>query len=58
MAKVCALCGRGPQSAMSRSHSNIGSKRRQHINLQNKVIDGQRLRVCTNCIKTQSAKKK
>ncbi|MFA6428865.1 MAG: 50S ribosomal protein L28 [Candidatus Buchananbacteria bacterium] len=58
MAKVCEKCGRGPQSSMSRSHSNIGTKRRQQINLQAKNIDGKKMRVCTNCLKTLNKKKK
>ena len=57
MAKVCEICGRGPQSSNSRSHSNIGSKRRQQINLQYKSVNGQRKRLCTNCLKSLSKKK-
>jgi ribosomal protein L28 len=52
MARVCDKCGRGYLKAASRSHSNIKSLKRQHINLQSKVVDGKRLKICTNCIKT------
>ncbi len=52
MARICERCGRGYNKANSRSHSNISTIKRQHINLQSKVVDGKRLRICTRCIKT------
>jgi ribosomal protein L28 len=52
MARKCDLCGRGSTKDASRSHSNIQTKRRQHINLQTKRIEGGKLKLCTNCIKT------
>lgn len=52
MAKKCDLCGRGPTRDASRSHSNIKTVKRQHINLQSKKIDGKKMKVCTKCIKT------
>jgi ribosomal protein L28 len=52
MARKCDICGRGSMKDASRSHSNIKTTRRQHINLQAKTINGQRLLVCTKCIKT------
>jgi len=57
MSRVCQICGRGPKSAQSRSHSNIASKRTMAINLQTKKIGGQNLKICTKCLKT-SAKEK
>ncbi|MCD6442116.1 50S ribosomal protein L28 [bacterium] len=41
MSRRCDICGRGPQTAVSRSHSNIATKRRQYVNLQTKNIFGQ-----------------
>jgi len=52
MAKRCDTCGRGSTKGASRSHSNIKTLKRQHINLQSKKIEGQKLKVCTSCIKT------
>lgn len=52
MSKVCQLCDRGPVSTVSRSHSNIATKRRHEINLQVKQVEGKRMRVCARCIKT------
>ena len=55
MARKCDLCGRGSTKDASRSHSNIKTLRRQHINLQAKTINGTKLKVCTKCIKTMKA---
>ncbi|MDD4996211.1 MAG: 50S ribosomal protein L28 [Patescibacteria group bacterium] len=52
MAKRCLICGRGPQTKISRSHSNVATKRRQYINLQTKQISGKRIKICTKCLKT------
>jgi large subunit ribosomal protein L28 len=52
MSKFCERCERGPVSSQSRSHSNVATKRRNEINLQNKIVDGVRMRICTRCIKT------
>lgn len=51
MARVCDNCGRGPNQAVSRSHSNIATKRRQFVNLQNRRIGNRTIQVCTRCIK-------
>jgi len=40
MSRRCDICGRGPQTAISRSHSNVATKRRQLLNLQSKNISG------------------
>ncbi len=40
MSRRCDICGRGPQTAITRSHSNIATKRRQYVNLQTKNISG------------------
>lgn len=56
MSKVCDVCGRGPKSGNSRSHSNIATRRKFNINLQSKKVGGKRTKICTSCIKTQSKK--
>lgn len=58
MAKVCQKCNKKALSGNSRSHSNISSKRKMSVNLQTKKIDGQKMTVCTSCIKTLNKKKR
>ncbi len=57
MSRICDLCGRGPNQAVSRSHSNIATKRRQLVNLQTRTVAGVRARVCTRCVRTLSKSK-
>jgi len=52
MARKCDVCGRGSTKDASRSHSNIKTLKRQHINLQAKTVNGAKLKICTKCIKT------
>jgi ribosomal protein L28 len=52
MARICESCGRGARMSATRSHSNIASKHRQFVNLQSKIVNGVRAKVCTKCIKT------
>ncbi|MCK4891378.1 MAG: 50S ribosomal protein L28 [Candidatus Pacebacteria bacterium] len=52
MSKVCQVCGRGTRASQSRSHSNVATKRKQFINIQKKNIDGEKVKICTKCIKT------
>jgi len=52
MAKKCDLCGRVATKGASRSHSRIKTLKRQNINLQTKVINGIKLKVCTSCLRT------
>ncbi|HEX8973924.1 MAG TPA: 50S ribosomal protein L28 [Patescibacteria group bacterium] len=54
MSRVCSVCGRGTTSGVSRSHSNIASKRKFSVNIQSKKVDGKKTKVCTKCIKTQN----
>lgn len=54
MSKFCDACGRGPLSAQSRSKSMIATKRRQKVNLQNKTIDGKKVKLCTKCLKSST----
>lgn len=55
MAKICAICGKTPQSGNTVSHANNKSRRRFLPNLQSvrAVIDGttRRVRVCASCIR-------
>lgn len=48
------VCGRGALNSASRSHSNIKTKRRQNLNLQNKRINGSKVKICTKCLKTMN----
>ncbi|MBI3956404.1 MAG: 50S ribosomal protein L28 [Candidatus Kerfeldbacteria bacterium] len=52
MARICNRCGRGALKSATRSHSNIATIRRQHLNLQTALVNGRRIRVCTSCIRT------
>jgi large subunit ribosomal protein L28 len=55
MAKVCEICGRGPQFGHRISHAHNVTKRRWNLNLQtvHAVVNGagKRVRVCTSCIR-------
>ncbi|MGO5288093.1 50S ribosomal protein L28 [Pseudoscardovia suis] len=56
MAARCAVCGKGPQTGFSVSHSHIRNKRRFLPNLQTvrtNAADGTtvKVRVCTSCMK-------
>lgn len=55
MARTCDVCGKGPQTGMSVSHSHVRTKRRWLPNLQRvKALQNGRpvtLRVCTKCLK-------
>jgi large subunit ribosomal protein L28 len=61
MAKVCDVCGRGPQFGNRVSHAHNLTKRRWNINLQNvhAVVAGapKRIRACTDCIKSGKIQK-
>lgn len=56
MAKVCEMCGRGPQFGNRVSHAHNVTKRRWNLNLQNvrAVVGGahKHVKVCTSCIKS------
>ena len=54
MAQFCDFCGRGPLTAQNRSKSMVATKRRMKVNLQNKTIDGKKVKVCTKCLKSQT----
>jgi len=56
MARVCEICGKGPQFGNQISHAHNVSKRRWNVNLRpvRAVVKGatKRLRVCTDCLKS------
>jgi len=61
MARVCDVCGRGPQFGHKISHAHNVSNRRWNVNLQSvrALISGasKRIRVCTSCIKSNKIQK-
>jgi large subunit ribosomal protein L28 len=61
MAKVCAVCGKGPSFGHNRSHSMVATKRRFEPNLQRVriLVNGaaRRVRVCTRCLKSGKVEK-
>jgi len=58
MGRFCQIRGRGALTSVSRSHSNIATKRRQYLNLQKTVYQGKRVKACARCIKSQTKIKK
>ena len=56
MARVCEICGKGPQFGNQISHAHNVSKRRWNVNLRpvRAVVKGaaKRLRVRTDCLKS------
>lgn len=62
MARVCYVCGKGPQSGHNVSHANNRTKRRWLPNLQRiRILDEdgsrKRVRVCTSCISAGKIRK-
>ncbi|RPJ85955.1 MAG: 50S ribosomal protein L28 [Acidobacteria bacterium] len=61
MARVCEICGKGPQFGHRISHAHNLTNRRWNPNLQSvrTVINGthRKLRVCTQCIKSGRVQK-
>ena len=55
MARICDICGKGPQFGNNISHAHNVTKRRWNVNLRPvkaKVAGGaKRLRACTGCIR-------
>ncbi len=54
MSRTCEICGRGTKSGHSRSHSNIATKRKFKVNIQNKKINGKKRKICVKCIRTMN----
>jgi large subunit ribosomal protein L28 len=57
MARRCEICDRGPYTGNTRSHSKIASKVRRLVNLQTKTVAGEKMRICTSCIRDINTKK-
>ncbi|MGH9481322.1 MAG: 50S ribosomal protein L28 [Terriglobales bacterium] len=61
MARVCDLCGKGPQFGNRISHAHNVTKRRWNVNLQSAHIQRGgttvKARLCTACIKSGRAPK-
>ena len=61
MARVCDVCGKGPQSGNTISHAHNVSKRRWNVNLRpvHARVNGspRKLRVCTSCIRSGKVQK-
>jgi large subunit ribosomal protein L28 len=61
MAKMCDVCGRGPQFGNRISHAHNVTKRRWNVNLQrvHAVVKGAptHIKVCTSCIKSGKVEK-
>ncbi len=61
MARVCDVCGKGPQFGHKISHAHNVTNRRWNVNLQTvrAVINGanKRLRACTSCIRNNKIQK-
>ena len=62
MARVCYVCGKGPQSGNTVSHAHNKARRRWLPNLQSvKIVDREgarrHVRVCTSCISAGKIKK-
>jgi len=61
MARVCEICGKGPQFGHRISHAHNVTKRRWNVNLQRvraQVNGGtKRLRVCTECLRSGRVRK-
>jgi large subunit ribosomal protein L28 len=61
MARVCEVCGKGPQFGHKVSHAHNVSNRRWNVNLQSvrAIVNGtnKRLRACTSCIRNGKVQK-
>ncbi len=56
MARVCEVCGKGPQFGNRISHAHNVTKRRWNVNLQRvrAIVNGaaRRIMVCTSCLRS------
>ena len=57
MATKCPICQKGSRMVtrrvLLRGHYNPTSRKRKYPNLQWSQVQGKRIRICTDCIKTQ-----
>lgn len=60
MSRVCEICGRSYHKASIinklRGNYNRAGVKKQRVNLQSKVVDGKRVKICTKCLKTSLKK--
>ena len=56
MARVCEVCGKGPQFGNNISHAHNVSKRRRNVNLRPVKAkvggQGRKMRVCAKCLRS------
>ncbi|MCI0479910.1 50S ribosomal protein L28 [Candidatus Uhrbacteria bacterium] len=52
MSRIDMLTGKRANVGNSRSHSNVATKRKQHVNLQSVRLGGTKIRVSTRTLKT------
>ncbi len=45
-------------NSLTRSHSNIATKVKQHVNLQTALHGGKRVKACASCIRTETKRLK
>lgn len=61
MARVCDMCGKGPQFGNNISHAHNVTKRRWSVNLRTvrAIVNGasKRVRVCTTCLRSGKLRK-
>jgi large subunit ribosomal protein L28 len=61
MARVCEVCGKGPQFGNNISHAHNVTKRRWNVNLRavRAIVGGahRRVRVCASCLKAGKVQK-
>ncbi len=61
MARVCDVCGKGPQFGHRVSHAHNVTGRRWNVNLQTvrAIVNGaaKRIRVCTSCLRSGTVHK-
>ncbi len=60
MSRVCEICGRSYHKAsiinkLRGNYNRVGVKK-QRVNLQSKVVDGKRVKICTKCLKSSLKK--
>ena len=61
MARVCEICGKGPQFGHRISHAHNVTNRRWNVNLQRvrAIVNGaaRKIRVCTACLRSGKVQK-
>jgi len=50
--KKCDICGKGTQTMVKRTHSNKANKTTKKANIQTRKVDGGKIKICTNCLRT------